>query len=1205
MVFIRTESKLRCSLAVCVGIIVLSMRVLAGDPVATWGFEAGEGEMQFVGEVVPVEGPDRSVSTNLPEKNRAMGFSGDGGHLRVADSDLLRFDRGDAITVEAWLRFDGESSAPYVVGKGRLRAGEENQNWALRLMKVGGNYRVSFLFRSRAGDGHGEAFHRWNSAVGFPSSHLWHHVAVSYRFGEPGSIKAFVDGVKTAGRWDLGGATERAPVVDAAEVWIGSACGGVPGNSWHGAIDQLAIYREILSDDELAGRVDFVGGVATVDWAQVPDDAVQVEIFNGLAKHAWPQRSVLAEPGFTVPALALLDLPPRYANGGSRERRRETLVRLSLRAEIPEGSRQLLLRAPSLARLYIDGEEIAKLGAYDMSSDAHQNMRPKVAATSYPRARLGTRDTIVKFDSDGGRHEIVLEAVVGRGSKRFTLGELLVATGSVEGESWNLLTPGQDSALEFTPLGMEIYRQELAAQLVALADERRARSRAEAALEWGTRHVAAREFMASLPALELQSELVSGEAIDRFLSAKISSAQRAAEKGGPHMDLARGSVAILGDRCFRCHGKKEKGQLRLNSRAAALRRGESDELAIVPGSPDQSEVMRRIRSADEEERMPPKGTRLGAGEISQLERWIAAGAPWPIISGSVSIPPPLDDAAFLRRLYLDTVGIFPSPEEIRAFRADPAEDRVGRRVEALLADPRHADHWTGYWQDVLAENPRLVKGMLNNTGPFRWWINEALRDKLPFDQFVRELVAGGGSDFEGGARGFRVATENDAPSAAKAHILGTAFLGTEMKCARCHDAPYHSSKQKDLFSMAAMLEGKELRVPGSSTVPASFFARLGGRKSLVEVTLPPGELVPPAWPFGEYASVGDDVGPGPPGERLAWQLTRPENRRFAQVVVNRVWKRYFGQGFVEPVSDWEGNEPSHPQLLDYLARDFVANGYDLDRLSKSILTSDAYQREARLEPVSTAQDRLFEAPLRRRLSAEQLVDSLFAATGVPMYSEELTFDLPGTNTASTFQNLGRPTRAWQFVSLASDRDRPSLTLPYADSIVAVMKAFGWRSDRSEPITERNVEPNVMQPGMLANGVFGTWITRLSPYSDLTRLAVEATSPRQLSDELYLRLLGREPLAAERSALVAMLVEGFDRRLLKSAGEFRKKIYVPAVREVTWSNHLSPEANVYAAEIEKQVEQGPPVTDFIDARWGARMEDAVWAIVNSPEMLFIP
>ena len=147
---------------------------------------------------------------------------------------------------------------------------------------------------------------------------------------------------------------------------------------------------------------------------------------------------------------------------------------------------------------------------------------------------------------------------------------------------------------------------------------------------------------------------------------------------------------------------------------------------------------------------------------------------------------------------------------------------------------------------------------------------------------------------------------------------------------------------------------------------------------------------------------------------------------------------------------------------------------------------------------------MFEAPLKRRLTAEQLIDSLFAATGVPVYSEELTFDLPGTNKASTFQNLGRPTRAWQFVSLASDRDRPSLTLPRADSIVSVMKAFGWRADRSEPITEREADATVLQPGMLANGVFGTWITRLSPYSDLTMLAIEASSPSQLADDLYLR-----------------------------------------------------------------------------------------------------
>ncbi len=406
-----------------------------------------------------------------------------------------------------------------------------------------------------------------------------------------------------------------------------------------------------------------------------------------------------------------------------------------------------------------------------------------------------------------------------------------------------------------------------------------------------------------------------------------------AAAGNPHSLLAQQSLAILEEQCFRCHGKKDKGELRLDSRAAALGAGESGELAIVPGKPDTSELMRRISSEDEDERMPPKGDGLSADEVAKLREWIAAGAPWATRSSGVRVPPALDDAAFLRRLYLDTLGIFPTPAEIREFCDDRSDDRVQRRVDELLDDPRNADHWTAYWQDVLAENPRLVKGKLNNTGPFRWWINEALRDKLPFDRFVHELVTTDGGDYDGGAGGFRIATENDAPAAAKAHILGTAFLGTEMKCARCHDAPYHRSKQKDLFALAAMLDGRPLSVPDSSTVPASFFTRLGGRKSLVEVTLKPGVPVPPAWPFEEHTGEGAGAGPEAPRERLAWQLTRPQNRRFSQVIVNRVWKRYFGQGFVEPVHDWEGNEPSHPELLDYLARDFVANGYDLDRLS--------------------------------------------------------------------------------------------------------------------------------------------------------------------------------------------------------------------------------------------------------------------------------
>ena len=222
-----------------------------------------------------------------------------------------------------------------------------------------------------------------------------------------------------------------------------------------------------------------------------------------------------------------------------------------------------------------------------------------------------------------------------------------------------------------------------------------------------------------------------------------------------------------------------------------------------------------------------------------------------------------------------------------------------------------------------------------------------------------------------------------------------------------------------------------------------------------------------------------------------------------------------------------------------------------------------------------------------------------------MYSEELTLDVPGTNKAEVFQNFGRPTRAWHFNSLASDRDRPSLTLAHAETIVGVMRAFGWRPDRSEPLTDRESEANVLQPGLLANGVLGTWVTRLSPYSDLTRIAVEATSPAQLVDEIYLRFLGREPLPAERDSVRTLLAEGFGSRLVKSPGEYQKEVFVPAVREVSWSNHLSPEANVFAKEIERKAQLGPPVSEMLEPEWRKRMEDVVWAIVNSPEIQFTP
>ncbi|MGE4003589.1 MAG: DUF1549 domain-containing protein, partial [Planctomycetaceae bacterium] len=181
--------------------------------------------------------------------------------------------------------------------------------------------------------------------------------------------------------------------------------------------------------------------------------------------------------------------------------------------------------------------------------------------------------------------------------------------------------------------------------------------------------------------------------------------------------------------------------------------------------------------------------------------------------------PLLDEFAFLRRLALDATGTIPTAEQIAQFLNDPRESRRQRAIGRLLEDPGWADHWVGYWQDVLAENPGLTKPMLNNTGPFRWFLQESFLDNKPFDRFVSELISMDGSKLGGGPAGFAMASDSDVPMAAKAHIVGTAFLGVEMKCARCHDAPYHHVTQENLFSMAAMLNRGPQQVPGTSSIP--------------------------------------------------------------------------------------------------------------------------------------------------------------------------------------------------------------------------------------------------------------------------------------------------------------------------------------------------------------------------------------------------
>jgi hypothetical protein len=214
-------------------------------------------------------------------------------------------------------------------------------------------------------------------------------------------------------------------------------------------------------------------------------------------------------------------------------------------------------------------------------------------------------------------------------------------------------------------------------------------------------------------------------------------------------------------------------------------------------------------------------------------------------------------------------------------------------------------------------------------------------------------------------------------------------------------------------------------------------------------------------------------------------------------------------------------------------------------------------------------------------------------------------DIDGTQTEQTMISLGFPRRSWEFTSLSNERDRPSLAIPKAQAIVDLLENFGWRSSRQEPKSERETAPNVRQPAIMANGSLGRWVTGLSEDSAMTKLALRTDlALEELVEEVFLRLLTREPTEEEKTLFGELLSARFENRIVP---EDRRTpaIRLEPLRHVSWSNHLSEEANRIKIEMEKRVRDGAPPTFALDPDWRERMEDMLWAVLNSPEFVYIP
>ena len=380
--------------------------------------------------------------------------------------------------------------------------------------------------------------------------------------------------------------------------------------------------------------------------------------------------------------------------------------------------------------------------------------------------------------------------------------------------------------------------------------------------------------------------------------------------------------------------------------------------------------------------------------------------------------PRCSDADYLRRVSLDLVGTLPTPEEVRAFLADADPKKREKLTETLLAKPEYVDYWTLKWGDILRSSRNALgdKGLV----AYNHYLRQSVAQNKPWNRLAREIVLAQGSMYEEGAANyFRAASTPETLAETTAQV----FMGVRMQCARCHNHPYERWKQTQYYQLAAFYARVRFK-PGTADDERIVYTVNSG-----EVTHPKTKqaVTPTALDAAPLPATYD----GDRRKAFADWLTGPQNPFFAKILVNRVWKHFMGQGMVEPVDDMRvTNPPTNAALLDYLAQDFVKNGYDIQQLMRSIIHTDAYQRTAIPTPRNAADTHYYSHFFFKRLGAEPLFDAVGAATGVQEkfggYPAGLrAAELPDTTAESYFLDLfGRPAR--NIVCQCERLDAPNL-----------------------------------------------------------------------------------------------------------------------------------------------------------------------------------
>lgn len=468
-------------------------------------------------------------------------------------------------------------------------------------------------------------------------------------------------------------------------------------------------------------------------------------------------------------------------------------------------------------------------------------------------------------------------------------------------------------------------------------------------------------------------------------------------------DFVHEVAPLLSKHCCECHTEsKRKGGLSMNDEGA-FREGSENGPVVDGVHPEKSLILQVITSEDEDVRMPPKGKRLTGEQVELIRAWVMAGAPWepgfafkkkayepplkprrPELPAAVDgrehpidrildrvmserkteRPERLDDAGFLRRVHLDLVGRLPEPEELRRFLGDPDPAKREKVVDGLLADRTgYAEHWMSFWNDLLRNDYAGTGYIDNGRKQISAWLYQALLDNMPYDEFVRRLVAPDAAS-EGFANGIQW---RGTVSAAQiiplqyAQSVGQAFLGINLKCASCHDSFVDRWKLSDAYGLAAIYSDKPLE--------------------MYRCDKPTGQTAAPGWLFPELGAVDAALPKAERLKQLAALITHPENGRTGRAMANRLWQRLMGRGIVHPVDAMQ-SPPWNEDLLDYLGSYLMDHGYDLKQTLRHICLSEAYQSKAEaFEEVPKESDYFYRGPRPKRLTAEQFVDAIWQVCG--------------------------------------------------------------------------------------------------------------------------------------------------------------------------------------------------------------------------------